>query len=161
MAPNVVDVTTLTNRRVKTAKLTPEFYQALIALDAVSATGLDERLADLVRIRASQINGCAYCVDMHTLDAAHAGEQQQKVNLLPVWREARSFYSEQEQAALELTEAMTVLSVGHVSDEVYDVAAKAFDEKELAQLIALITTINAWNRIGVSNRLAPGHYNPS
>ncbi|MFC0625057.1 carboxymuconolactone decarboxylase family protein [Kribbella deserti] len=154
-------MTTSSNRRVKTAKLTPEFYQAMIKLDAVSATGLDEGLAHLVRVRASQINGCSYCVDMHSLDAVHLNENPQRLYLLPVWREARNLFSEREQAALELTEAMTVLSVGHVSDEVYEIAAKAFEDQELAQLIALITTINAWNRIGVSNRLEPGHYTPS
>jgi AhpD family alkylhydroperoxidase len=154
-------VTTTENRRIKTAALTPAFYKAMIALDAESATGLDERLAELVRIRASQLNGCAYCVDMHTLDAQHAGEKPQRLHLLATWREARSFYSEQEQAALELTESITQLSLGQLPDEVYDAAAKAFDDKDLAQLIALIITINAWNRIGVSNRLAPGQYSPS
>jgi AhpD family alkylhydroperoxidase len=149
------------NRRVKLTTHAPAFYKALIALDAESATGLDERLAELVRIRASQLNGCAYCLDMHTLDARHAGDTEQRLYLVSAWREARKFYSGQEQAALELTEAITLISADHVPDDVYEVAAKAFDDKELAQLIALIITINAWNRVGVTCRLEPGHYSPN
>jgi AhpD family alkylhydroperoxidase len=152
---------TTTPRRVKIATLAPDFYQALIDLDAQSATGLDPRLADIVRIRASQLNGCAYCLDMHTLDARHGGDSQQRLNLIATWREARKFYSAQEQAALELTEAITLISVDHVPDDVYAIAAAAFDDKDLAQLIGLIITINAWNRVGVTGRLEPGHYNPS
>lgn len=154
-------MSTKTARRVKIASLAPEFYQALIALDDVSALGLDPRLSHLVRIRASQLNGCAYCLDMHTLDARHEGDTEQRVNLVATWREARKFYSEQEQAALELTEAITLISVDHVPDDVYAIAAAAFDEKELAQLIGLIIMINAWNRVGVTGRLEPGHYNPA
>jgi AhpD family alkylhydroperoxidase len=151
-----------TTRRVKLANVVPDFYKAMIELDAVSDRGLDPKLAHLVRIRASQINGCAYCTDMHSLDLRQFGEdQQQRIALLPVWREARKFYSEQEQAALELTEAITLISVDHVPDEVYDVAAQAFDEKDLAQLIALIITINMWTRVGVTGRMEPGHYKPS
>jgi AhpD family alkylhydroperoxidase len=154
-------MSTTTHRRVKIATLAPDFYKALIDLDAQSATGLDPRLAHIVRIRASQLNGCAYCVDMHTLDARHAGDSEQRMNLIATWREARSFYSEQEQAALELTEAITLISIDHVPDDVYAIAAAAFDDKELAQLIGLIITINAWNRVGVTGRLEPGHYSPS
>ncbi|WP_329480030.1 carboxymuconolactone decarboxylase family protein [Kribbella sp. NBC_01510] len=148
-------------RRVKLASVVPDFYKAMIELDAVSDRGLDPKLAHLVRIRASQINGCAYCTDMHSLDLLHVGDDQQRITLLPVWREARKFYSEQEQAALALTEAITLISVDHVPDEVYDVAAQAFDEKDLAQLIALIITINMWTRVGVTGRMEPGHYKPS
>jgi AhpD family alkylhydroperoxidase len=154
-------MSTTTPRRVKIASHAPEFYQALIALDEVSALGLDPKLAHLVRIRASQLNGCAYCLDMHTLDARHEGDTAQRINLVATWREARKFYTEQELAAFELTEAMTLISVGHVPDDVYAIAAAAFDEKELAQLMGLIIMINAWNRVGVSCRLEPGHYNPS
>lgn len=151
-----------TSRRVKLASLVPDFYKAMVALDAVSDAGLDPKLAHLIRIRASQLNGCAYCTDMHSLDLLQYGDdQQQRITLLPVWREARTFYSEQEQAALELTEAITLVSVDHVPDEVYDVAANAFDEKDLAQLIALIITINMWTRVGVTGKMEPGHYKPS
>jgi len=154
-------MSTTTTRRVKLANLVPDFYKALIEVDRVSDTGLDPKLANLVRVRASQINGCAYCTDMHSLDLLHLGDDQQRISLLPVWRESRKFYSEQEQAALELTEAITLVSVDHVPDEVYDVAAKAFDDQDLAQLIALIITINMWTRVGVTGRMEPGHYKPS
>jgi AhpD family alkylhydroperoxidase len=154
-------MSTNARRRVKLATYAPEFYQALIALDEVSALGLDTKLAHLVRIRASQLNGCAYCLDMHTLDALHEGDTAQRVNVVATWREARKFYTEQEQAALELTEAMTLISVDHVPDDVYEIAANAFAEKELAQLISLIIMINAWNRVGVTCRIEPGHYTPS
>jgi AhpD family alkylhydroperoxidase len=154
-------MSTNTRRRVKLATHAPEFYQALIALDEVSALGLDTKLAHLVRIRASQLNGCAYCLDMHTLDALHEGDTAQRVNVVATWREARKFYTEQELAALELTEAITLISVDHVPDDVYEIAVNAFDEKELAQLISLIIMINAWNRVGVTCRIEPGHYDPS
>ena len=154
-------MSTTTTRRVKLANLVPDFYKALIEVDRVSDTGLDPKLANLVRVRASQINGCAYCTDMHSIDLLHLGDDQQRISLLPVWRESRKFYTEQEQAALELTEAITLVSVDHVPDEVYDVAAKAFDEKDLAQLIALIITINMWTRVGVTGKMEPGHYKPS
>src|SRR5215470_3525833 len=153
-------MSTTTTRRVKLANVVPDFYKAMIELDRVSDTGLDPKLANLVRVRASQINGCAYCTDMHSLDLLHLGDDQQRISLLPVWREAKKFYSEQEQAALQLTEAITLISVDHVPDEVYDVAAQAFDEKELAQLIALIITINMWTRVGVTGKMEPGHYKP-
>jgi AhpD family alkylhydroperoxidase len=150
-----------TTRRVKLANLVPDFYKAMIELDRVSDEGLDPKLAHLVRIRASQINGCAYCTDMHSLDLLQFGEdQQQRIALLPVWREGAKFYTEQEQAALQLTEAITLVSVDHVPDDVYEVAAQAFDEKDLAQLIALIITINMWTRIGVTGKMEPGHYKP-
>src|SRR3954471_22032058 len=110
-------------RRLKLPTHAPGFYKALIALDAESAIGLDERLAELVRIRASQLNGCAYCLDMHTLDAKHAGEQDQKLHLIAAWREAPKFFSEQEKAAFALTEAITLISVDHVPDDVYAAAA--------------------------------------
>ena len=151
-----------TTRRVKLANLAPDFYQALIEVDKVSATGLDPKLAHLVRIRASQINGCAYCTDMHSLDLMEFGpDQQQRIALLPVWREAQKFYTEQEKAALQLTEAITLISVDHVPDDKYQIAADAFDQKELAQLMGLIIMINAWNRVGVTCRIEPGHYDPS
>ena len=150
-----------TTRRVKLANLVPDFYKAMIELDRVSDEGLDPKLAHLVRIRASQINGCAYCTDMHSLDLREFGEdQQQRIALLPVWREAPKFYTEQEKAALQLTEAITLVSVDHVPDDVYEIAAQAFDEKDLAQLIALIITINMWTRVGVTGKMEPGHYKP-
>jgi AhpD family alkylhydroperoxidase len=153
--------TTTTQRRVKISTLAPEFYKALIELDAVSATGLDPRLADLVRLRASQLNGCAYCLDMHTLDAKHAGEKEQRLHVLSAWREAPKFFTEQEKAAFALTEAITLIGGHGVPDDVYAAAAEVFDDKELAQLIGLIIMINAWNRVAVTGHLEPGHYDPS
>ncbi|WP_350274431.1 carboxymuconolactone decarboxylase family protein [Kribbella sp. HUAS MG21] len=149
-----------TTRRVKLANVVPDFYQAMIELDRVSDEGLDPKLAHLVRIRASQLNGCAYCTDMHSLDLLKLDDNQQRITLLPVWRESRKFYTEQEQAALELTEAITLISVDHVPDDVYELAANAFDEKDLARLIALIITINMWTRVGVTGKMEPGHYKP-
>ena len=154
-------MSTTTTRRVKLANVVPDFYKAMIEVDRVSAEGIDPKLAHLVRIRASQINGCAYCTDMHSLDLLQFGEdQQQRIALLPVWREAKKFYTEQEKAALQQTEAITMVSVHQVPDDVYEVAAQAFDEKDLAQLIALIITINMWTRVGVTGRMEPGHYKP-
>ena len=153
-------MSTTTPRRVKLATLVPDFYQAMIAIDAVSATGLDENFANLLRVHATQLNGCAYCTDMHSLDYLHGDGPQQKLNLLPVWRESRNLFTEQEQAALELTEAITLVSDGHVPDSVYNLAAEHFDEKELAQVIALIITINMWTRVGITGKMAPGHYKP-
>ncbi|MFJ9854597.1 carboxymuconolactone decarboxylase family protein [Streptomyces sp. NPDC101150] len=142
--------------RLQWAKLAPEVYKAMIALDVAAKKGLDPALVELVKIRASQINHCALCIDMHIKDARKAGETEERIYLLNAWEEATSFYSPKEQAALALTEAITVLTEGFVPDAVHARAAAVFDEAELAQLIALITTINAWNRFGVSTRMAPG-----
>ncbi|MFG2678518.1 carboxymuconolactone decarboxylase family protein [Streptomyces sp. NPDC048392] len=138
----------------------PEVYKAMIRLDTVASRGLDPALYELVKIRASQINHCAFCLDMHTKDALAAGESVERIVQLAAWEESRHFYTEKELAAFELTEAVTVLTDGFVPDEVYERAAGHFDEPELAQLIAAITVINAWNRFGVTCRLTPGHYTP-
>jgi AhpD family alkylhydroperoxidase len=142
--------------RVQLSKLSPAVYEAMIALDKASAAGLDKSLADLIRIRASQLNGCTYCIDMHTRDARDGGETEQRIYLLASWREVPDYYSEKEQAALALTEAVTLLSESHVPDDVYERAAKHFPDEELSQLISLLVTINAWNRVGVTTRLAIG-----
>ncbi|MFD7557300.1 carboxymuconolactone decarboxylase family protein [Streptomyces sp. NPDC059835] len=146
--------------RMQMAKVAPEVYKAVLALEIAAKKGLDPALVELVKIRASQINHCAFCIDMHTKDAIAAGESIERIVLLPAWEESRHFYTEKELAAIELTEAVTVLTDGFVPDEVYEKAAKRFEEKELAQLIAVIATINVWNRIGVTTRLTPGHYKP-
>jgi len=149
---NFVDMT----NRIDLAKKAPKVYRAMIALDAAAREGLDEQLAELVRIRASQLNHCAYCLNMHTVDARKGGESEARIYLLNAWEEAGDLYTEKEKAALRLTEAITVLSSHeYVSDEVYERAAKHFDDEELAQLIALIFTINSWNRIAVSTRKVP------
>ncbi|MGW1794203.1 carboxymuconolactone decarboxylase family protein [Streptomyces tubercidicus] len=142
--------------RMHWAKLAPDVYKAMIALDAAAKQGLDPTLVELVKIRASQLNHCAFCIDMHITDARKAGETEQRVYLLNAWEKAAGHYTEKEQAALALTEAVTLLTDGFVPDAVYDRAAAHFGDTELAQLIALITTINAWNRFGVATRMTPG-----
>ncbi|MCZ0203885.1 carboxymuconolactone decarboxylase family protein [Streptomyces sp. UMAF16] len=155
--------------RLRWAQHAPEVYKAMIQLDAVANQGLDPRLRELVKIRASQINHCARCLDMHSKDALAAGESVERIVQLGAWEESRHFYTEKELAALELTDAITVLTGGtsqtksgggFVPDEVYERAAKHFDEAELSRLIAAIAVINAWNRFGVSTRTPPGHYHP-
>lgn len=145
----------MTTQRMNFAKNAPAVFKAMIALDAAARKDVDPVLAELVRIRSSQLNHCAYCLDMHTRDARKAGETEERIYQLNAWEEA-GLYTEKEKAALALTEAVTVLTDGFVPDEVYERAAKYFDEPELAQLIALIFTINAWNRIAVTTRKTPG-----
>ncbi|WP_377268851.1 carboxymuconolactone decarboxylase family protein [Peterkaempfera sp. SMS 1(5)a] len=147
--------TTQNTPRVEFAKAAPKAFRALIGFDAAAREGLDPALVELVQIRASLLNGCAYCLHMHTSDARKAGESEERLHLVGLWREAPHFYTPREQAALALTEAVTVPS-GGVSDEVYTRAAEHFEEEELARLIALITTINTWNRIAVATRRTPG-----
>ncbi|MFF7179649.1 carboxymuconolactone decarboxylase family protein [Streptomyces sp. NPDC008121] len=146
--------------RLSLAERVPEFHRAMVRLDAAAAQGLDPTLFHLIKIRASQINHCAFCVDMHAKDALAAGESVERIVQLSAWEESRHFYTERELAALALTEAVTVLTDGFVSDEVYARAAERFDETELARVIAAIAVINAWNRIGVATRMTPGHYTP-
>ncbi|MGV9338354.1 carboxymuconolactone decarboxylase family protein [Streptomyces sp. NPDC003688] len=138
----------------------PEVYKAMVRLDIAARQGLDPRLLELVKIRASQLNHCAFCLDMHTKDALAAGETVERIVQLSAWDESRHFYTEKEAAALELTEAVTVLTDGFVPDEVYERAAKQFEEAELTHLIAAINVINAWNRFAVTTRMVPGHYTP-
>ncbi|MFC9467323.1 carboxymuconolactone decarboxylase family protein [Streptomyces coelicoflavus] len=146
--------------RLNWSQHAPEVYKAMIRLETAARRGLDPALYELVKIRASQLNHCAFCLDMHTKDALAAGESVERIVQLAAWEESRHFYTEKELAAIGLTEAVTVLTDGFVPDEVYGKAAEHFDEPELAQLIAAITTINAWNRFGVTCRLTPGHYTP-
>nr|BFD83103.1 carboxymuconolactone decarboxylase family protein [Streptomyces sp. Xyl84] len=146
--------------RMSWAQHAPEVYKAMIRLDTAAKRGLEPRLYELVKIRASQINHCAFCLDMHTKDALAAGESVERIVQLSAWEESRHFYTEKELAAIELTEAVTVLTDGFVPDAVYEKAAKHFEDAELAQLIAAIAVINAWNRFGVTTRMTPGHYQP-
>jgi AhpD family alkylhydroperoxidase len=144
--------------RINLNRVSPEVYEAMVALSNAAAKDIDPGLAELIKIRASQLNHCAFCLDMHTHDARKRGETEQRIYLLSAWQEAADLYTEQEQAALALTEEMTDLPSGdHVSDEVYARAAAAFTERELGQVIAMAMTINAWNRIGVTTRLHPPH----
>ncbi|MFF1611975.1 carboxymuconolactone decarboxylase family protein [Amycolatopsis sp. NPDC058278] len=141
--------------RLPVDKLAPHINRALNSLDAASRkVSLEPALLELVRARASQLNGCAYCVDMHTKDARTGGETEQRLYALPVWRET-PFFTDRERAALELTEAATRLVDGPVTDEVFGRAAAEFTEVELAELIWTITVINAWNRLGATARPWP------
>jgi len=141
--------------RVAVDELSPRTNKAMNALDAASRkTRLEPSLLELVRTRASQLNGCSYCVDMHTQDARRAGETERRLYALPVWRET-PFFSARERAALELTEAITRLSEGPVSDQVFGQAAVEFAETELAELIWSIAVINTWNRLGASTHVWP------
>ncbi|MFI5630956.1 carboxymuconolactone decarboxylase family protein [Streptomyces sp. NPDC051664] len=147
--------------RLQWAELAPDVFKAMVRLETASRKGLDPVLAELVKIRSSQLNHCAFCLDMHTKDALAAGESVERIVQLSAWEESQHFYTEKEIAAIELTEAVTVLTDGFVPDAVYEKAAKHFEEAELAQLIAAITVINAWNRFSVATRMVPGHYAPS
>jgi AhpD family alkylhydroperoxidase len=147
-------------QRLDWSALAPGVHKAMVRLDTAARQGLDPVLCELVMIRASQINHCALCIDMHSKDALAAGESVERIIQLSAWEESRHFYTEKELAALELTEAVTVLTEGFVPDEVYERAAKHFEEAELAQLLAVIAVINAWNRFGVACRRVPGHYRP-
>lgn len=143
-------------RRINLNRTSPEVYEAMVALDAAASKDLDPTLAELIKIRASQLNHCAFCLDMHARDARKLGETEQRIYLLSPWEEAGDLYTEQEQAALALTEEITDLPHGaHVSDAGYARAAAAFTERELGQVISMALTINAWNRIGVATRLHP------
>jgi AhpD family alkylhydroperoxidase len=137
-------------------KHVPDVYKAMIALGTAAAKGIDPALAALVEIRASQINRCAFCLDMHIKDARKAGETEERIYLLSAWEEAEGVYTEKERAALAITEAITVLTDGFVPDAVYERAAQHFEEAELAHLISVITMINAWNRFNVTLRTRPG-----
>ena len=133
-------------------------YKHFLALNSfVENCGLEHSLMELVKTRASQINGCAYCLDMHTIDARAMGESEQRLYVLPAWREA-PFYTDRERAALAWTEAVTLVSETHVPDEVYEEALRCFSEEELVNLTWAIVTINGWNRMSVAFRAQPGHY---
>ncbi len=143
----------------------PGFAKAMAGLDAAAVAAaeqarLDPRLRELVRLRASQINGCAYCVDMHAKDARAAGEDNARIDALAVWREA-PFYDEAEAAALGLAEAITLCADGHVPGPVWEAAAEHFTPTELTALVGLVVAVNAWNRIGAATRAwLPGSYTP-
>lgn len=147
--------------RLRYATAAPGVYKALLQLSEYAhQSGLEESLLGLVDMRASQINGCAFCLDMHTKDARAGGESEQRLYLLSAWREAREFYSEREQAALEWTEAVTLVAEDHVPDDVYERVRPHFTDEELANLTLAIATINSWNRLNVAFRTPAGSYKP-
>ena len=138
--------------RINSYQTAPGVMKAMMALqNEVAQSGLEPSLVGLVEIRASQINGCAFCLHMHTKDARAKGETEQRIYLLDAWRES-PLYSERERAALAWTEAVTLVSQTHVPDEVYEQAKAAFSEEELAKLTLLVVTINAWNRFSIAFR---------
>lgn len=140
--------------RIKIDKTEPAGYNAILGLEKfIESTPLTRIHKDLIKIRASQINGCAFCINMHTKDARKAGETEQRIYALNAWRDT-PFFTEEERAILALTEEVTLIS-NHVKDETYEQAAKVLDEKYLAQVILAIITINAWNRIGITTNLIP------
>jgi len=146
--------------RMNLMNVNPGIIHAMLGLEKqVSKGGLDNKLLDLVRMRASQINGCAYCLDMHSKDARTAGETEQRLYGLNAWRET-PYYSARERAALEWTEALTRVTEGHVPDDVYERIRQEFSEDELAHLSLAIVAINGWNRLNVAARTVPGDYVP-
>ncbi|MDQ3578420.1 MAG: carboxymuconolactone decarboxylase family protein [Actinomycetota bacterium] len=143
--------------RIDLGKVWPAGKAALFALDALVAdSGLDHTLYELIKIRASQLNKCAFCLDMHTKDARAAGETEQRIYALSAWRET-PFFSDEERAVLALTEEITFVADG-ISDSVFDEAARFFDEETLGKVITAIISINAWNRLGVTQRRPVGRY---
>jgi AhpD family alkylhydroperoxidase len=148
----------ITARRIHLSGAVTDQLAAMSRLDASNQLG--HHLRNLIRVRASQINGCAFCIDMHWKDARASGESENRLYSLDAWRES-PLYSERERAALELCESVTLITDGHVPDQVWERARAAFDEEELAQLVFAITTINAWNRLAITARVEPGHYKPS
>lgn len=138
------------NKRINLSKVSPEAYEAMIGLESyIAKSGLDKNLYELIKTRASQLNGCAYCINMHTRDAMKLGETPQRLFLLDAWRETE-LYSERERAVLALTEEMTLIAGRHVTDEVYNEAAKHLTDKELAAVIMSVVAINGWNRISIT-----------
>lgn len=146
--------------RLDYATLAPEAIAALRRLEAyVRQSGLEKPLLELVKLRASQINGCAYCIDMHTKDARAAGETEQRLYALSAWEEA-PFYTERERAAMAWTETVTLVSETHIPDEAYEEVRRHFSEKETVDLTLAIVAINGWNRLAIGFRAVPGTYEP-
>ncbi len=146
--------------RLRYATASPDAYQAMLSLEKfIRGCGLPHPLLELVKLRASQINGCAFCLDMHWKDARAAGETEERLYMLDAWEEA-TVYTPRERAALALTEAVTRVAETHVPDAVYEEARRHFSEAELVDLTLAIVTINGWNRLAVSFRSEPGSYEP-
>jgi len=153
----IQEATMSAQQRLSVFEVDPDALQPLMdVVRYVRAGGLDEGLLALVEIRASQINGCAWCLDMHVAEARKAGVDQRRIDLLAAWREAGSLFSERERAALALTEEVTLISAGGVSDAVWQDLVAVFDEKETVRLLMAIGVINVWNRLNVATRNTPG-----
>jgi AhpD family alkylhydroperoxidase len=149
----------MTSRLDLTKYVTSGMGRAMLDLSSQVEAGVERRLFELVKIRASQINGCAYCIDMHTKDARLAGETEQRIYALNAWRET-PFFSDRERAALEWTEAVTRVADTHVPDEIHERVKMQFDEAELVALTFAVVVINGWNRLAVSFRAPAGSYQP-
>jgi AhpD family alkylhydroperoxidase len=146
------------SERINFNDVQPGAYDAMDALDKfVAETSIDKLHREFIKIRASQLNGCAYCVDSHSHDALKLGESLQKILLISAWREAKNIFSEEERLLLRMTEEITLIHQHGLSDEVYQRAIQLFGEEKTAQIIMAIITINAWNRIGVATELRPPH----
>ena len=144
--------------RLDLVKVDPAAYQAMMKVENyVRASGIDKTLLELIKTRASQINGCAFCIDMHTKDARHAGETEQRLYALSAWEET-PFYTPQERAALALTEAVTLINNHGVPDAIYEEVSRHFSPEQIAKLLMAIVAINSWNRLSIATRLIPGSY---
>jgi AhpD family alkylhydroperoxidase len=142
--------------RIEFGKVNPDALAAMYALEAyVQGSGIEPSLIGLVKVRASQLNGCAFCIDMHTKEARSRGESEQRLYLLDAWREAQ-FYTERERAALEWTEALTLISKNHVPDDVFERVRRQLSETELVDLSMALVAINGWNRLCIAFRAVPG-----
>ena len=147
--------------RLDYAKASPEAFKAMVQMEGVvRRSGIDSKLLELIKIRASQLNGCAYCIDMHTKDARFKGENEQRIYALDAWRET-PFFTQQERAALAWAETLTNIQIGHAPDAVYQELSRNFSAEERVSLTLAITTINVWNRIAIGFRLVPGTYQPN
>jgi AhpD family alkylhydroperoxidase len=147
-------------RRVDIGAVSPAAYRAMLGLEKfIHESSIEPKLAHLLKMRASQINGCAYCLDMHSKDARSLGETEQRLYGLDAWREA-PYYTDRERAALDWIEALTLIREGHVSDDVYERARQQFSERELVDLTILAVAINGWNRLAIAFRAEPGTYQP-
>lgn len=147
--------------RLEAQKVSPAAYHAMLGLENfVRKSKLEPQLIELVKMRASQINGCAFCLDMHSKDARAAGETEQRLYALSAWHEA-PFFTDRERAALAWTEALTLVAESHVPDEVYEEAKQYFSDEELVNLTLAIVTINGWNRLAIAFRAVPGEYQPA
>ncbi|HJT69913.1 MAG TPA: carboxymuconolactone decarboxylase family protein [Terriglobales bacterium] len=146
--------------RFNYVKTAPGVLKGMLGLEKyLHECGLERSLLNLVAMRASQINGCAYCLDMHSKDLRASGETEQRLYVLDAWEES-PFYSDRERAALKWTEALTLITDGHVPDEVYEEVRQQFNEKELSDLSLAVVSINGWNRLNISARTVPGEYQP-
>lgn len=148
--------------RYEVAKLAPAGYKPMLEIERyLRSCGIEENILHLIKLRASQINGCAFCLDMHWKDLRALGESERRLYSLDAWRENEDLYNQRERAALAWCEALTKITEGHAPDAVYDELTQLFNEKEIADLTLAIGTINSWNRIAIASRIPPGVYQPA